>query len=64
MTYNFHIEYNTVKLLREYESVTQTVFLNIEVILQNVKQLQNARLSCHVRCPSGIQFPSMYISTF
>lgn len=34
------------------------VLLFIESMLQNVKQLKHARLSCHVRCPSGIHVPS------
>jgi hypothetical protein len=43
---------NKLKLL------TQKVLLSLESILQNAKQLQHARLSLHVRCPSDIQFPS------
>jgi hypothetical protein len=42
----------------EYEIVTQKVLLHLESILQNAKQLQHARLSWHVKCPRGIQFPS------
>jgi hypothetical protein len=45
-------------LFAGYENVTQNVLLLIESILQNVKKLQHARLSWHVICPSGIQFPS------
>jgi hypothetical protein len=47
-----------MKLLMEYESVTQKVLLLIESILQNAKQLQHTCISWHVRCPSGIQFTS------
>jgi hypothetical protein len=36
----------------EYENVTQKVLLLLESLLQNAKQLQNARLSWHVKCPS------------
>jgi hypothetical protein len=36
----------------EYECVTQKVLLLIESILQNAKQLQHARLSWYVKCPS------------
>jgi hypothetical protein len=42
----------------EYESVTQKILLPIESILQNAKQIQHAHISWHVRCPSGIQFPT------
>jgi hypothetical protein len=38
-----------IKLLTEYESVTQKVLLFIETILQNAKQLQHERLSSYVR---------------
>jgi hypothetical protein len=34
--------------------VTQKVLLLVEPILQNAKQLQHARLSSHIRCPSGV----------
>jgi hypothetical protein len=43
--YNFQAENNEVKLLKEYESVTQKVVKPIELILQTAKQLQRARLS-------------------
>jgi hypothetical protein len=43
-----------MKLLMEYESVTQKVLLLIQSMLRNTKQLQTARLSWHVRCPSGV----------
>jgi serine/threonine protein kinase len=56
--YNFKTGNNNIKLLTEYESVIQKVLLPIESVLQNAKQLQHARLSWHVRCPSGIQFPN------
>jgi hypothetical protein len=36
----------------EYQSVTEEVLLNIELILQIAKQLQYARFSLHVKCPS------------
>jgi hypothetical protein len=49
MAYNFQIGSNNIKMLREYESITQKVLLLIESILQNAKQLQHARLSWHVR---------------
>jgi hypothetical protein len=45
MTYNFQIEEVKVKLLTEYQSVTQKVFLLTESMLQNAKQLQHSRLS-------------------
>jgi hypothetical protein len=57
VAYNFVTGNNKIKLHMEYESVTQKVLLSIEPILPNAKQLQKARLSWHVRCPSGIQFP-------
>jgi hypothetical protein len=43
-----------MKLLTEYESETQEVLLLVYSVLQNTKQLQHARLSWHVRCPSGV----------
>jgi hypothetical protein len=58
VAYNFQAESNKIKLLMEYESATQKVLLLIESILQKAKKLQHERLSFHVRCPSGIQFPS------
>jgi hypothetical protein len=36
---------NKIKLLTEYEDVTQKVLLSRESILRNAKQLQHARLS-------------------
>jgi hypothetical protein len=48
MSYNFQIGNNKIKLLTEYETVTQKVLLLIESILQNAKQLQHARLSWYV----------------
>jgi hypothetical protein len=42
-----------MKLLKEYESVTQNVLSLVESMLLNAKQL-----SWYVRCPSGDQFPS------
>jgi hypothetical protein len=58
VTYNFQTGKNKIKLLREYESVTQKVLSCIDSMLQNAKQLQYSRLSWHVSCPSDIQFPS------
>jgi hypothetical protein len=57
VAYNFQTRKNKIKLLMEYESVTRKVLISLESILQNAKQLHHARLSWHVRCPSGIQFP-------
>jgi hypothetical protein len=34
-------------MLTEYESVTQSILLIMESMLQNSKQLQHARLSLH-----------------
>jgi hypothetical protein len=48
VAYNFQTGNNQIKLLTEYESVTQKVLLLIESILKNAKQLQHARLSWHV----------------
>jgi hypothetical protein len=45
VAYNFQTGKNEIKLMTEYESVTQKVLLLIESILQDAKQLQNARLS-------------------
>jgi hypothetical protein len=53
VAYNFQTGNNKIKLLTEYENVTEKVLLVIESILQNAKHL-----SWHIRCPSGIQFPS------
>jgi hypothetical protein len=39
--YNFHAGNNKIKLLTEYESLTQKVVLLIESILQNAKQLHH-----------------------
>jgi hypothetical protein len=44
MTCNFQDGKNKIKLFTEYESVTQKVLLLIEVLLQNDKQLQHARI--------------------
>jgi hypothetical protein len=54
VAYNFQTRNNKIKLLTEYESVTQKVLIPLKSILQNAKQLQHARLSWHVRCPSGV----------
>jgi hypothetical protein len=53
-----------MKLITVYERVTQKVLFVIETILQNAKQLQHARLSWYVRCPSGIEFPFKYSPAF
>jgi hypothetical protein len=45
MAYNFQIGCNKIKLLMEYEIVTQKVLFDMETILQDSKQLQHARLS-------------------
>jgi hypothetical protein len=42
---NIQTSENKIKLLTEYESVTQKVLLYIEPMLQNTKELQHARLS-------------------
>jgi hypothetical protein len=49
MAYKFQIGKNKIKLLTEYESVTQKVLLLIESLLQNAKQRQHSLLSWHVR---------------
>jgi hypothetical protein len=47
--FNFQTGNKKIKLLTEYESVTKKkVLLPVESTLQNAKQLQHARLSCHV----------------
>jgi hypothetical protein len=51
VAYNVQTGNNKIKLLREYENVTQKVVLSIESMLQTAKQLQHARLSWQVRCP-------------
>jgi hypothetical protein len=43
VAYNFQIGNNKIKLLTEYESVTQKVLLSLESILQNAKQLHHAQ---------------------
>jgi hypothetical protein len=40
----------------EYENVTQNVLLLTELILQNAKQLQHARLLRHVKMPKLPEF--------
>jgi hypothetical protein len=47
MAHNFQTGNNKIKLLTEYESVTQKVVLLIESKLQIAKQLQHSRLSWH-----------------
>jgi hypothetical protein len=49
MAYNFQTGNNKIKLLTEYENVTQEVLLLIELILLNAKQRQHARTSWHLR---------------
>jgi hypothetical protein len=44
MAYNFQIGSNKIKLLKDYESVTQNVLLCIESMLENAKLLQHLRL--------------------
>jgi hypothetical protein len=44
VAYNFQIGKNKINLLTKYESVTKKVLLFIESMLQNTKQLQQARL--------------------
>jgi hypothetical protein len=48
VVYSFQTRNNKIKLLMEYESVTQKVLLPIESLLQNAKQLQQAHLSWHI----------------
>jgi hypothetical protein len=43
VAYNFQSGRNIIKLLTEYESVTQTVLLFIDSILQNAKQLKHGQ---------------------
>jgi hypothetical protein len=45
VAHNFQTENNKIKLLTEYESVTQKVLSLVESKLKNAKQLQHARLS-------------------
>jgi hypothetical protein len=49
MASNIQTGESKIKLLTEYESVTQTVLLPVESMLQNAKQLQHVRISWHVR---------------
>jgi hypothetical protein len=49
VAYNFQTGNNKIKLLAEYESVSQKDLLLVESILQNAKQLQHGRLSWHVK---------------
>jgi hypothetical protein len=60
---NFQNGKYKIKLLAEYESLTQQVLLFVESVLQNAKQLQHMHLSWHVRYPSGIQFPPQVFSS-
>jgi hypothetical protein len=41
-----------IKLLKEYEIATRNVLWYVESVMQTAKQLQQARLSLHVRCPN------------
>jgi hypothetical protein len=43
VAYKFQTGNNKIKLLAEYESVTQNVLLAVESILHNAKQLQHAQ---------------------
>jgi hypothetical protein len=43
MAYNFQIGIKSIKLLTEYQSVTQKALLLIESILYNAKQLQHVQ---------------------
>jgi hypothetical protein len=45
VAYNFQTRNNKIKLLLQYESVTQKVLISLESVMQNAKQLQHARLS-------------------
>jgi hypothetical protein len=47
--YNFQVRNNKIKLLTEYENVTQKALLLLESIKQNAKQFQYALLSWHIR---------------
>jgi hypothetical protein len=47
---------NKINLLIEYKNIIRKVLSLMDSILQNAKQLQHARLSWHLRCPSGIEF--------
>jgi hypothetical protein len=58
---NLQTRNNKMKLLTEYENVIQKVLIPLESILQSAKQLQHARLSWHVRSPSGIHFVGMEV---
>jgi hypothetical protein len=49
VAYNFQIGNNKIKLLPEYENVTQELLLFLGSILQNAKQLQHARFSWHIK---------------
>jgi hypothetical protein len=49
VTYTFQTENNKIKLLTEYENVTQEVLLPIELMLQISKQFQHARISWHIK---------------
>jgi hypothetical protein len=48
VAYNFQTGNKKIKLLTEYESVTQKVLFSIELVPQNAKQLQNSCLSWQV----------------
>jgi hypothetical protein len=45
MPYNFHSGNNKIKLLTEYESVTEKVLFPADSVLQNAKQLQHGAFS-------------------
>jgi hypothetical protein len=61
VAHNFQTGKNKIKLLTEYESVTQKVLFSVELILQNVKQLQHAHLSWHVRCPNFLDSINIFL---
>jgi hypothetical protein len=48
VAHNFQTGKKEIKLLTEYESVTQKVLLSVESKLHNAKELQHASLSGHV----------------
>jgi hypothetical protein len=63
VTYNIQIGKIKIKLLVQYESVAQKVLLIIELMLQNDKQLQHARLSWHMRYPSFLDSMNIFLQS-
>jgi hypothetical protein len=55
---NFQVGNNRIKLLMEYESITQKLLLPIQLILQNAKQVQPAHLPQHIQLTSSTCAPS------